>query len=48
MLKHNHGRATEIFPVVADAARANLLSLLKRWLPRGRREGSEWIALNPR
>jgi hypothetical protein len=30
------------------AALADLLSLLKRWLPSGCLKGTEWIALNPR
>jgi len=35
------------FPVIAGAALAHLPSLLNRWLPDGRREGSEWVAKNP-
>lgn len=36
------------FATVNTAARAALPSLLARWLPGGRREGHEWVALNPR
>ncbi len=36
------------FRRVNNAALAVLPSLLARWLPGGRREGSEYVALNPR
>ncbi|GEO16003.1 hypothetical protein [Microvirga aerophila] len=48
MSKRNYGRAEEFFATVAKAALAALPTLLKRWLPDGHREGSEWVALNPR
>jgi hypothetical protein len=35
------------FPRIATAARASAAVLVSRWLPDGRREGAEWIALNP-
>src|SRR5690348_15056701 len=35
------------FPRIASAARAQAESIVARWLPSGRREGAEWIALNP-
>ena len=35
------------FPAINDAALAVLPALLSRWLPDGRREGREWVALNP-
>ena len=35
------------FERINDAALASLPSLLERWLPGGRVEGSEYIALNP-
>ena len=33
---------------LARAALPYLPQLLHRWLPNGRRQGSEWVALNPR
>ena len=36
------------FVSVNRAAMAVLPVLLRRWLPRGRREGSEYVALNPK
>ncbi len=36
------------FKGIHQAALAALPSLLAAWLPDGRREGSEWTALNPR
>ena len=36
------------FARVNGAALAALPALLARWLPDGRREGHEWVALNPR
>ena len=35
------------FARIASAARAQGESIVSRWLPSGRREGAEWIALNP-
>ncbi|MHC2467134.1 hypothetical protein [Bradyrhizobium embrapense] len=35
------------FARIASAARAQAESIVSRWLPSGRREGAEWIALNP-
>lgn len=36
------------FRRINTAALAVLPSLLRRWLPDGRREGNEWVARNPR
>ncbi len=36
------------FHRINAAALPALPSLLSRWLPDGRREGHEWVALNPR
>ncbi len=33
---------------IAETARANCVSVVTRWLPRGKRQGMEWCALNPR
>jgi hypothetical protein len=33
---------------IADAARGNADAIARQWLPTGRREGHEWVALNPR
>ena len=35
------------FEAVNRAALAALPSLITRWLPRGKRLGGEWVALNP-
>lgn len=35
------------FTSVNEAARANLLPILQRWLPDGKRQGSKYLALNP-
>jgi hypothetical protein len=35
------------FASINRAALAHLPGLLERWLPRGRREGNEWVARNP-
>jgi hypothetical protein len=35
------------FRRVADAALAHADVLVRRWLPDGRREGTEWVAINP-
>ena len=36
------------FLALRQASRPALSRLVQEWLPEGRREGSEWIALNPR
>lgn len=36
------------FAAVNRAALANLPALLDRWLPEGKRQGREFVALNPR
>ena len=36
------------FRRIADAALDHADTIARRWLPDGRREGAEWIALNPR
>jgi hypothetical protein len=36
------------FEHISRAALAVLPALLRRWLPDGRRQGSEWVARNPR
>jgi hypothetical protein len=41
-------RAPLDFRRINDAALAVLPALLLRWLPDGRRQGCEWVALNPR
>ena len=41
-------RAGVNFAEVNAAALGHLPALLLRWLPHGRREGGEWVALNPR
>jgi hypothetical protein len=33
---------------IAATARANSVSVVTQWLPRGKRQGVEWCALNPR
>jgi hypothetical protein len=35
------------FCTINDAARASLPLILGRWLPGGRRQGSEYVAINP-
>lgn len=35
------------FPRIADAALVHADTLVRRWLPEGRREGAEWVAINP-
>jgi len=35
------------FRRIADAALRDADMILKRWLPSGRREGAEWVAINP-
>lgn len=36
------------FERINRAAEANILEILRRWLPDGRIEGHEYVALNPR
>lgn len=36
------------FPRVAAAALDNSETICRRWLPQGRLDGVEWVALNPR
>jgi hypothetical protein len=36
------------FALVAARAQPQLPSLVAAWLPRGQRQGQEWVALNPR
>jgi hypothetical protein len=36
------------FARIADAARGHAAVIVPRWLPRGRKEGAEWVATNPR
>jgi hypothetical protein len=36
------------FRRIAEAARANCAAIVTQWLPRGKRYGPEWCALNPR
>jgi len=36
------------FGRVAGEALAHADTIVRRWLPNGRREGSEWVARNPR
>jgi hypothetical protein len=33
---------------IAEAARANADGIVRQWLPKGKRIGHEWAALNPR
>ena len=35
------------FARLADAALGHADVLVRRWLPDGRREGAEWVAINP-
>ena len=35
------------FEVIANACLARAERLVAEWLPEGRREGQEWVALNP-
>jgi len=35
------------FARIADAALGHADVLVRRWLPDGRRKGSEWLAINP-
>jgi hypothetical protein len=45
--KHSYSKKRVDFGRVNSAALTVLPSLLARWLPRGRREGLEYVALNP-
>ncbi len=36
------------FRRIAETARANCAAIVTQWLPRGKRQGVEWCALNPR
>ncbi len=36
------------FRRIREAALANADSIVRRWLPDGRREGREWVCINPR
>jgi len=36
-----------LFVAVNDACMRNLPTLVRTWLPQGRQEGREWVALNP-
>jgi hypothetical protein len=36
------------FALIARRAQPDLLPILRRWLPQGRIEGHEYVALNPR
>jgi hypothetical protein len=36
------------FQRIAEMARANCIAVVTQWLPRGKRYGVEWCALNPR
>ena len=42
------GQPQPDFAAISRAAQPVLLALLARWLPGGRREGREYVALNPR
>jgi hypothetical protein len=35
------------FRRIGDAALPHAETLLRRWLPNGRREGTEWVSINP-
>ena len=35
------------FRRIADTALRHVSTIVPRWLPDGRREGAEWVALNP-
>ena len=41
-------RASIDFSRVANSALASSVSICQRWLPNGRLEGREWVALNPK
>lgn len=36
-----------VFRIVNDAALRSFHSLVREWLPQGRKEGRYWVALNP-
>jgi hypothetical protein len=47
-LRHSSETRRRIaFERIADTALSASLTLVPRWLPEGRREGSEWVATNP-
>ncbi len=49
MTKHEDTAIIQIdFEAINQAALVRLPDILSRWLPNGRREGSEWVAINPR
>jgi hypothetical protein len=35
------------FRRIADAALRHADNIVRRWLPEGKREGTEWVAINP-
>ena len=35
------------FKHIADAALGHADTIIRRWVPDGRREGQEWVAINP-
>lgn len=35
------------YPAINSVALPHVPALLKRWLPNGRQQGSEWVSLNP-
>jgi hypothetical protein len=41
-------RRSIAFRRIAETARANCGAIVTQWLPRGKRQGTEWCALNPR
>ena len=44
----NSPRRRIAFARINDGSLSHAESILARWLPDGRREGSEWVALNPK
>ena len=44
----NHNKSTIDFRAINFAALQRLPDILMCWLPDGKREGSEWVARNPR
>jgi hypothetical protein len=45
--KYLHARNPVNFSAVNSVALIHLPSLVRNWLPDGRRQGGEWVALNP-
>jgi len=41
------GGCTIEFKRIADATLGHVDSIVQRWLPNGKREGREWVAINP-